>query len=166
LSRRERKARQREEARRREREKRAETNSAELEHLINRELEVRFADGELERLGIVNIDPYDLNGQSKLYARFVDKRHDDDSLTEYFGEFGTVQELYSFKDEKGRFNGTCFIKFAERAQAIKTIGVLNAKYSDLTTALRNDKVLNSHVDQIRALEKRVKPNSVKKLPSG
>lgn len=30
--------------------------------MINSKLQVRYADGELERLGIVNIDPYDLNG--------------------------------------------------------------------------------------------------------
>lgn len=29
---------------------------------LNDRLQVRYADGELERLGIVNIDPYDLNG--------------------------------------------------------------------------------------------------------
>jgi uncharacterized caspase-like protein len=29
---------------------------------INEILEVDFADGELERLGIVNVDPFDLNG--------------------------------------------------------------------------------------------------------
>jgi len=41
--------------------------------MINQRLSIRYADGELERLGIVNIDPYDLNGQSKLYARFLKK---------------------------------------------------------------------------------------------
>jgi hypothetical protein len=82
--------------------------------MINQKLELRYADGELERLGIVNIDPFDLNGQSKLYARFINKNLSDMQLASFFSEFGEIQELFSFKDEKNRFNGTCFIKFAER----------------------------------------------------
>ena len=60
---------------------------------------MRYADGELERLGIVNIDPYDLNGQSKLYARFINKNLLDTDLHSFFSEFGSIEELYTFKDE-------------------------------------------------------------------
>ena len=96
--------------------------------MVNPKLELRFADGELERLGIVNVDPFDLNGQSKLYARFIDKSLNDQQLASFFSEFGEIQELFSFKDEKNSFNGTCFIKYAERRQAISAISVLNNKY--------------------------------------
>jgi intein/homing endonuclease len=58
--------------------------------MINQRLEVRYADGELERLGIVNIDPFDLNGQSKLYARFIDKSLSDLQLASFFSEFGEI----------------------------------------------------------------------------
>ena len=51
---------------------------------------MRYADGELERLGIVNIDPFDLNGQSKLYARFINKAHTDAYLSNYFSQFGEI----------------------------------------------------------------------------
>ena len=75
---------------------------------------MRYADGELERLGIVNIDPFDLNGQSKLYARFISKTMSEEELTSFFTEFGEIEELYTFKDDNHKFNGTCFVKFSER----------------------------------------------------
>ena len=58
--------------------------------MLNEKLQVRYADGELERLGVVNIDPYDLNGQSKLYARFINKQLSEHELGRIFRQFGEI----------------------------------------------------------------------------
>ncbi len=57
---------------------------------LNDKLQIRYADGELERLGIVNIDPYDLNGQSKLYTRFINKYLSESELYTLFSYFGEI----------------------------------------------------------------------------
>jgi hypothetical protein len=58
-------------------------------------LQVRYADGELERLGIVNFENTE---QSKLYVCHIAKNKAVEELNKIFGRFGDIEELYQFKD--------------------------------------------------------------------
>lgn len=100
---------------------------------------MQLAEGELERLGIVSVDPFDLNGQSKLYARFIKKCLSEVELNSFFSKFGPVNELFTFRDDCGNFNGTCFVKFEARKSAIEAICLLNHKCADYETAQIFDK---------------------------
>ena len=51
--------------------------------------------------------------------------------------------MFTFADETHHFNGTCFIKFGERYQAIEAITRLNNKYSDEATAKRQHSSLSN-----------------------
>jgi hypothetical protein len=56
---------------------------------------VRYADGELERLGIVNLEGSE---QSKLYVTHINKELTYEEVVRVFAIFGEIEELYMFKD--------------------------------------------------------------------
>lgn len=82
---------------------------------------MRFADGELERLGIVNIDMVE---QTKLYVSNLDRSLDQDQIKLILTQFGEVEELFLFKESTQAseiFKGCIFIKYKQRKQALKAI---------------------------------------------
>ncbi|CDW88267.1 rna binding protein [Stylonychia lemnae] len=91
---------------------------------IMNKLQVRYADGELERLGIVNLEKTE---QSKLYICHISKDRQTHEINKLFAIFGDIEELYMFRDSDESFKGSCFIKFSMRKQAIKSILKLNQK---------------------------------------
>lgn len=87
-------------------------------------LQVRYADGELERLGIVNLEKVE---QSKLYVCHIDKDREQGEVQRLFSQFGEIEELYMFKDGEEQFKGSCFIKYQTRKEALKAIKRLNQR---------------------------------------
>lgn len=88
---------------------------------------MRYADGELERLGIVNIDMVE---QTKLYVSNLDRLLDHDQIKLILTQFGEVEELFLFKESSQVaeiFRGCIFIKYKLRKQALKAIQLLSMK---------------------------------------
>ena len=81
-------------------------------------LQVRFADGELERLGIVNLEKTE---QSKLYVCHIAKDKSFEDINKVFSSIGEIEELYLFKDTDDEFKGSCFIKYTNRKESLKAI---------------------------------------------
>lgn len=105
-------------------------------------LQVRFADGELERLGIVNLSSSANNNQgsspsggvlidncSKLYICHISKDKTFEDVNKVFSTAGDIEELYLFKDSlnNDEFKGSCFIKYSNRKEALRAIYKFNQK---------------------------------------
>lgn len=98
-------------------------------------LQCRFADGELERLGIVNLTQSGAGSStiaeqcSKLYVCHIAKDKTFEDVNKVFSTAGDIEELYLFKDatNNDEFKGSCFIKYSTRKEAIKAIYRFNQK---------------------------------------
>jgi RNA recognition motif-containing protein len=108
----------------------AELFSEESKKVLSR-LQVRFADGELERLGIVNLGATGTNVSpeqcSKLYVCHIAKDKTFDDINKVFSTVGEIEELYLFKESNisDDFKGSCFIKYSTRKEALKAIYKFN-----------------------------------------
>ncbi len=99
--------------------------TAEGKKVLSR-LQCRFADGELERLGIVNLSQGNNNTTeqcSKLYVCHIAKDKTFEDVNKVFSTTGDIEELYLFKDSTNNdeFKGSCFIKYSTRKEAIRAI---------------------------------------------
>jgi len=96
----------------------------EVSDSIANRLQVRYADGELERLGIVNLEGAE---QSKLYVTHINRNLDFEDVRKVFAIFGEIEELYMFKDGTEQFRGSCFLKYTTRKESLRAILNLNLK---------------------------------------
>lgn len=78
---------------------------------LNSRLQLRYADGELERLGVVCIDSQE---QTRLFVQNLDRSLDHEMVNQIFGQFGAVEELFLFRDSHEQFKGSVFIRYAQR----------------------------------------------------
>jgi RNA recognition motif-containing protein len=106
-------------------------------------LQVRYADGELERLGIVNLAaqtpstpsapggaiPQAVEQCSKLYVCHLAKDRTFEDINRVFSTAGDIEELYLFKDgaHNDDFKGSCFIKYSTRKEALRAIYKFNQR---------------------------------------
>jgi len=82
-------------------------------------IQVRFADGELERLGAT---------EHKLFVGGVFKDATPEDIQNIFVPYGKVQDVYILKGVNNESKGCAFVKFLDRQEAVTAIENLNEKY--------------------------------------
>ena len=102
-----------------------------IEHLNNKHcldttigtLQVQFANGEVERLGLksdqIEVPPV------KLFVGSLPKSTRPDDLQCHFSRFGTVVEVFILTDAQGEPKGSGFVKMKDRVEAQNAITGLN-----------------------------------------
>lgn len=82
-------------------------------------IQVRFADGERERLGAV---------EHKLFVGSLNKQATEKEIEEVFSPYGRVEDVYIMRDEVKQSRGCGFVKFSHREMAAAAIAALNGVY--------------------------------------
>ncbi|GKV37905.1 hypothetical protein SLEP1_g45871 [Rubroshorea leprosula] len=82
-------------------------------------IQVRYADGERERLGAV---------EYKLFVGSLNKQATEKEVEEVFSSFGRVEDVYLMRDELKQSRGCGFVKYADREMALAAIDALNGIY--------------------------------------
>lgn len=102
-----------------------------IEHLNNKHcldtaigtLQVQFANGEVERLGLksdqIEVPPV------KLFVGSLPKSTCPEDLQGHFSRFGTVVEVFILTDASGEPKGSGFVKMKDRVEAMNAITGLN-----------------------------------------
>ncbi|KAL7172248.1 hypothetical protein ACSBR2_031860 [Camellia fascicularis] len=79
-------------------------------------LQVKYADGELERL------------EHKLFVGMLPKNVSDAELYALFSEYGTVKDLQILRGSQQTSKGCSFLKYETKEQALAAIEALNGKH--------------------------------------
>ncbi|KAK7264732.1 hypothetical protein RJT34_32342 [Clitoria ternatea] len=79
-------------------------------------IQVRYADGERERLGAV---------EYKLFVGSLNKQATVKEVEEIFSKYGRVEDVYLMRDEKKQSRGCGFVKYSHRDMALAAINALN-----------------------------------------
>eukprot|EP00897_Mesotaenium_endlicherianum_P006474 jgi/Mesen1/5855/ME000298S05126 len=82
-------------------------------------VQVRFADGERERLGAV---------EHKLFVGSINKSAGDSEVEDIFSQFGAVYDVYIMRDQEKQSRGCAFVKFPNKESAQAAIDALNGTY--------------------------------------
>ncbi|KAL3679106.1 hypothetical protein R1sor_022062 [Riccia sorocarpa] len=82
-------------------------------------VQVRYADGERERLGAV---------EHKLFVGSLNKQATEKEIQELFAPYGRVDDVYIMRDEQKQSRGCAFIKYPTREMATAAINALNGVY--------------------------------------
>ncbi|KAK7363454.1 hypothetical protein VNO77_05598 [Canavalia gladiata] len=83
-------------------------------------IQVRYADGERERLGAV---------EYKLFVGSLNKQASVKEVEEIFSKYGRVEDVYLMRDEKKQSRGCGFVKYSHRDMALAAINALNGIYT-------------------------------------
>uniref|UniRef100_A0A0R0F7N6 Flowering time control protein FCA n=1 Tax=Glycine max TaxID=3847 RepID=A0A0R0F7N6_SOYBN len=83
-------------------------------------IQVRYADGERERLGAV---------EYKLFVGSLNKQATVKEVEEIFSKYGRVEDVYLMRDEKKQSRGCGFVKYSHRDMALAAINALNGIYT-------------------------------------
>ncbi|GBG59460.1 hypothetical protein CBR_g38484 [Chara braunii] len=83
-------------------------------------VQVRFADGERERLGAI---------EHKLFVGSVSRHSGEAEVKELFCQYGHVEDVYIMRDENKQSKGCCFVKYSNRESAMNAINALNGLYT-------------------------------------
>ncbi|XWS08473.1 hypothetical protein CRYUN_Cryun40dG0005200 [Craigia yunnanensis] len=83
-------------------------------------IQVRYADGERERLGAV---------EYKLFVGSLNKQATEMDVQEVFSRFGRVEDVYLMRDELKQSRGCGFVKYSDREMALAAIDALNGIYT-------------------------------------
>ncbi|XP_052207022.1 flowering time control protein FCA [Diospyros lotus] len=83
-------------------------------------IQVRYADGERERLGAV---------EHKLFVGSLNKQAKEKEVEEIFSPYGQVEDVYLMRDEMKQSRGCGFVKFSHREMAMAAINTLNGIYT-------------------------------------
>ncbi|XVF66090.1 hypothetical protein PTKIN_Ptkin10aG0006200 [Pterospermum kingtungense] len=83
-------------------------------------IQVRYADGERERLGAV---------EYKLFVGSLNKQATETDVQEIFSQFGRVEDVYLMRDELKQSRGCGFVKYSDREMALAAINALNGIYT-------------------------------------
>ncbi|KAL4291559.1 hypothetical protein GQ457_14G017120 [Hibiscus cannabinus] len=83
-------------------------------------IQVRYADGERERLGAV---------EYKLFVGSLHKQATEMDVQEVFSQFGQVEDVYLMRDELKQSRGCGFVKYSDREMALAAIEALNGIYT-------------------------------------
>ncbi|KDP27944.1 hypothetical protein JCGZ_19024 [Jatropha curcas] len=82
-------------------------------------IQVRYADGERERLGAV---------EYKLFVGSLNKQATEKEVEEIFSPYGHVEDVYLMRDEMKQSRGCGFVKYSHREMALAAINDLNGIY--------------------------------------
>ncbi|XP_027333490.1 flowering time control protein FCA isoform X2 [Abrus precatorius] len=83
-------------------------------------VQVRYADGERERLGAV---------EYKLFVGSLNKQATVKEVEEIFSNYGRVEDVYLMRDDKKQSRGCGFVKYSHRDMALAAINALNGIYT-------------------------------------
>ncbi|XP_057415716.1 flowering time control protein FCA isoform X2 [Lotus japonicus] len=83
-------------------------------------IQVRYADGERERLGAV---------EYKLFVGSLNKQAPVNEVEEIFSKYGRVEDVYLMRDENKQSRGCGFVKYSNRDMALAAINGLNGIYT-------------------------------------
>ncbi|KAK6930307.1 RNA recognition motif domain, partial [Dillenia turbinata] len=83
-------------------------------------IQVRYADGERERLGAVEF---------KLFVGSMNKQATEKEIEEIFAPYGRVEDVYLMRDELKQSRGCGFVKYSQRDMAMAAINALNGIYT-------------------------------------
>ncbi|CAN0841399.1 Flowering time control protein FCA [Linum grandiflorum] len=83
-------------------------------------IQVRYADGERERLGAV---------EYKLFVGSLNKLATEKEVEEIFVPYGRVEDVYLMRDEMKQSRGCGFVKYSQRDTALAAINALNGTYT-------------------------------------
>ncbi|ONI27974.1 hypothetical protein PRUPE_1G114600 [Prunus persica] len=83
-------------------------------------IQVRYADGERERLGAV---------EYKLFVGSLNKQATEKEVEEIFSPYGRVEDVYLMRDELKQSRGCGFVKYSQRDMALAAINGLNGRYT-------------------------------------
>ncbi|KAK4482227.1 hypothetical protein RD792_009373 [Penstemon davidsonii] len=79
-------------------------------------LQVKYADGELERL------------EHKVFVGMLPKNVSDAEVSDLFSEYGTIKDLQILRGSQQTSKGCAFLKFETKEQALAAIEALNGKH--------------------------------------
>ncbi|KAK1275061.1 Flowering time control protein FCA [Acorus gramineus] len=82
-------------------------------------IQVRYADGERERLGAVEV---------KLFVGSLNKQATEKEIEEIFSPYGRIEDVYIMRDEAKQSRGCAFVKFSNREMAAAAVNALNGIY--------------------------------------
>ncbi|KAF9622846.1 hypothetical protein IFM89_034278 [Coptis chinensis] len=82
-------------------------------------IQVRYADGERERLGAV---------EHKLFVGSLNRQATEKEIEEIFSPYGRVEDVYIMRDEVKQSRGCGFVKFSHREMAAAAIAALSGIY--------------------------------------
>ncbi|CAN4098216.1 unnamed protein product [Withania somnifera] len=80
-------------------------------------LQVKYADGELERL------------EHKLFVGMLPKNVSDPEVSALFSQYGTIIDLQILRDSHQASGGYAFLKYEKKEQAIAAVEALNGKHT-------------------------------------
>ncbi|XP_071940240.1 flowering time control protein FCA-like isoform X2 [Coffea arabica] len=83
-------------------------------------IQVRYADGERERLGAVEF---------KLFVGSLNKQATEREVEEIFTPYGHVEDVYLMRDDMRQSRGCGFVKYSHRDMALAAINALNGIYT-------------------------------------
>nr|GMD73975.1 flowering time control protein FCA isoform X3 [Ipomoea batatas]GMD79156.1 flowering time control protein FCA isoform X3 [Ipomoea batatas] len=83
-------------------------------------IQVRYADGERERLGTV---------EYKLFVGSLNKQASVKEVEEIFSPYGRVEDVYLMRDEMKQSRGCGFVKYSNREMALAAINALSGKFT-------------------------------------
>ncbi|KGN47451.1 flowering time control protein FCA isoform X2 [Cucumis sativus] len=83
-------------------------------------IQVRYADGERERLGAV---------EYKLFVGSLNKQASEKEVKEIFSPYGVVEDVYLMRDEMKQSRGCGFVKYSHRDMALAAINALNGIFT-------------------------------------
>ncbi|KAK9992066.1 hypothetical protein SO802_027051 [Lithocarpus litseifolius] len=83
-------------------------------------IQVRYADGERERLGAV---------EYKLFVGSMNKQATETEVEEIFSKYGRVEDVYLMRDNMKQSRGCGFVKYSHRDMAMAAINALNGIYT-------------------------------------
>ncbi|KAH7853445.1 hypothetical protein Vadar_002482 [Vaccinium darrowii] len=115
-------------------------------------LQVKYADGELERLGEITFDCFVLmlfavgmvlmnRAEHKLFVGILPNNVSDAELSALFSQYGTITDLQILRGSQQTRKGCAFLKYETKEQALGAIEALNGKHTmeNLRLARRNKK---------------------------
>ncbi|KAK3415610.1 hypothetical protein EUGRSUZ_H01216 [Eucalyptus grandis] len=79
-------------------------------------LQVKYADGELERL------------EHKLFVGMLPKNVSEDEVAAVFSKYGTIKDLHILRGSQKTSKGCAFIKYETKEQALAALDALNGKH--------------------------------------
>lgn len=97
----------------------------------NSALQIRFAHGEAERLGIPEhvLNSNTANGETKLFIGGLPRTWEEDNIKQLFGQYGDLTFIRMFRNDDDSFKGAGFISYARRDQAFQAIEALHEKHT-------------------------------------
>eukprot|EP01015_Nassula_variabilis_P025174 TRINITY_DN4881_c0_g1_i12.p2 TRINITY_DN4881_c0_g1~~TRINITY_DN4881_c0_g1_i12.p2 ORF type:complete len:353 (-),score=58.05 TRINITY_DN4881_c0_g1_i12:61-1119(-) len=84
-------------------------------------LQIKWADGEEERLGVT------ANTVPKLFVGSIPRNATEQNLRDVFSPFGEIEECYIMTDEEKQSKGCAFVKFKNCESALLAMRELNAR---------------------------------------